>query len=124
MTDSFPEENWTNSKHLLVNLSVPKFDISSQTSLEDDLKKMGITDAFDPMKASFPAVGGGSLSNVSQAARVAIDENGVVAAAYTELLCGAGMPPEETIDFKLDHPFLFVIEKEEIPLFIGVVNAP
>ena len=124
VTDSFPEENWTNSKHLLVNLSVPKFDISSQTSLEDDLKKMGITDAFDPMKASFPAVGGGSLSNVSQAARVAIDENGVVAAAYTELLCGAGMPPEETIDFKLDHPFLFVIEKEEIPLFIGVVNAP
>jgi serpin B len=85
---------------------------------------MGITDAFDHTKASFPAVGGGSLSKVSQAARVTIDEKGVIAAAYTELLCGAGMPPENTMDFKLDRPFLFVIEKTEVPLFVGVVNAP
>ena len=124
VTERIPEENWENSKHLLVNLSVPRFDITSQTDLQDDLQKMGITDAFDYAKASFPAVGGGSLSRVSQAARVTIDEQGVIAAAYTEMLAGAGMPPEETMDFKLDRPFLFVIEKEEIPLFVGVVNAP
>lgn len=124
VTERIPEENWENSKNLLVNLSVPKFDIASQTDLQDDLQKMGITDAFDSMKASFPAVGGGSLSRVSQAARVTIDEQGVIAAAYTEILVGAGMPPEETIDFKLDRPFLFVIEKAEVPLFVGVVNAP
>ncbi len=124
VTERIPEENWKNNKHLLVNLSVPKFDIASQTDLQNDLQKMGIIDAFDSMKASFPAVGGGSLSRVSQAARVAIDENGVIAAAYTEILAGAGMPPEETMDFKLDHPFLFVIEKAEVPLFVGAVNAP
>lgn len=124
VTERIPEENWTNSKHLLVNLSVPRFDIASQTDLQDDLQRMGITDAFDSRMANFPAVGGGSLSKVSQAARVAIDEDGVIAAAYTEILAGAGMPPEETMDFKLDRPFLFVIEKAEVPLFIGVVNAP
>ena len=124
VTERIPEENWANNKHLLVNLSVPKFDISSQTDLQDDLQKMGIIDAFDSAKASFPAVGGGSLSKVSQTARVTIDEMGVIAAAYTELLCGAGMPPEDTMDFKLDRPFLFVIEKAEVPLFVGVVNAP
>lgn len=124
VTERIPEENWKNSKNLLVNLSVPKFDISSQTDLQDDLQKIGITHAFDYTKASFPAVGGGSLSKVSQAARVTIDEKGVIAAAYTEILVGAGMPPEETIDFKLDRPFLFVIEKAEVPLFVGVVNAP
>jgi serpin B len=124
VTERIPEENWANNKHLLVNLSVPKFDITSQTDLQDDLQKMGIIDAFDSAKASFPAVGGGSLSKVSQATRVTIDEKGVIAAAYTEFLAGAGMPPEETMDFKLDRPFLFVIEKAEIPLFVGVVNAP
>lgn len=124
VTQRIPEENWENSKNLLVNLSVPKFDIASQTDLQDDLQKMGIIDAFDSAKASFPAVGGGSLSSVSQAARVTIDEKGVIAAAYTEILLGAGMPPEETMDFKLDRPFLFVIEKAEVPLFIGAVNAP
>ena len=124
VTERIPEENWANNKHLLVNLSVPKFDIASQTDLQDDLQKMGITDAFDYTKASFPAVGGGSLSKVSQAARVTIDEKGVVAAAYTEFLAGAGMPPEETMDFKLDRSFLFVIEKAEVPLFVGIVNAP
>lgn len=124
VTQRIPEANWKNSKHLLVNLSVPKFDIASQADLQDDLQKMGITDAFDPMKDSFPAVGGGCLTKVAQAARVVIDENGVVAAAYTEFLAGAGMPPEEIMDFRLDRPFLFVIEGAQIPLFVGVVNAP
>lgn len=124
VTERIPEENWGSSKYLLVNLSVPKFDISSQTDLQEDLQKMGIINAFDSAKASFPAVGGGSLSKVSQAARVTIDEKGVVAAAYTEFLAGAGMPPEDTMDFKLDRPFLFVIEGAQIPLFVGVVNAP
>lgn len=31
---------------------------------------------------------------------------------------------EEIIDFVLDRPFLFVITKNSIPLFAGVVNEP
>lgn len=117
----YGEENWPDQKYVKVNLSVPKFDIHAQSDLKDALIALGITGAFDPAQS---AVGGGYLTDVNQAVRVAIDENGVVAAAYTEMLCGAAPPPEEIVDFKLNRPFLFVIEKEQIPLFAGVVNAP
>ena len=52
------------------------------------------------------------------------DEEGVTAAAYTVMLmCGAGMPPMEEMDFILDRPFLFVItSRDNLPLFAGVVN--
>jgi serine protease inhibitor len=120
----YGEQNWPDQKYVRVNLSVPKFDIQAQTNLKDTLQALGIRDIFDPAKASFSGISGGHLTDITPTARVAIDENGVVAAAYTEILCGAAMPPEEIIDFKLNRPFLFVIEKEEIPLFAGVVNAP
>jgi serpin B len=120
----YGEENWPCQKYVKVNLSVPKFDVRSQVDLKDELTALGITDVFDSTRSDLSAVSGGYLTDVNQAARVVIDENGVVAAAYTEMLCGAAAPPEEIIDFKLNRPFLFVIEKEEIPLFAGVVNAP
>ena len=54
-----------------------------------------------------------------------IDEEGVKAATYIELPgAGSAEPPEEIIDFILDRPFLFVIEKENIPIFTGCVNNP
>ena len=64
VTERIPEENWENSKHLLVNLSVPRFDITSQTDLQDDLQKMGITDAFDPVRADLTAMGTSGSGNL------------------------------------------------------------
>ena len=66
------------------------------------------------------------LDKVQHGVRVAIDEEGVTAAAYTEMtLCGSAMPPEDEVDFVLDRPFLFVIMgADNLPLFIGVVNQP
>ena len=120
----YGEENWPDQKYVKVNLSVPKFDIQSQTNLKKSLQELGISDIFDPAKAKFSCISGGYLTDINQTARVAVDENGVVAAAYIEMLAGAAMPPDEIIDFKLNRPFLFVIEKGEVPLFAGVVNAP
>ena len=49
---------------------------------------------------------------------------GVTAVSYIELNFGAGAaePPEEIIDFVLDHPFVFDICTDQIPLFVGTVN--
>ena len=117
-------------KNLIVNLSVPKFDVSSKQDIIDDLKELGITDAFDRQKADFSPVSDDPaeiwLDKVEHGVRVMADEEGVKAAAYTaELLCGAGMPPEEKMDFVLDRPFMFVIRSAEgIPLFVGIVERP
>ena len=118
-----------NSKYMKVNLSVPKFDISSGADLRSMFEALGITDIFDLKTSDFTAITADSpvfITSVNQAARVIIDEQGVKAAAYIEFPgAGAAAPPEEIIDFILDRPFLFVIASSEgIPLFTGVVNEP
>lgn len=120
-----------NSTQVKVNLSLPKFDVESSLDLTEGLKELGITEAFDEsggdFSSAFTLTDPIFVSQVSQATRVAIDEDGVTAASYIEIEWGAGaaMPPEEIIDFVLDRPFLFVIASGNgIPLFGGVVNEP
>ena len=117
------------SKYLIVNLSVPKFDIASDLDLTESLKKMGIADVFDPAVSDFSPMTDDTeayLSQAKHAARVAIDEEGVTAAAYTVMMMGgAGAPPEEEVDFVLDRPFVFAITGVDgLPLFVGVVHQP
>ena len=125
-----------NSKYMLVNLTIPKFDIRASGDLKEDLQAMGITDVFSPETADFSGTLYGHkdfgdnfapyVSAVNQATRVCIDEEGVTAASYIELpMAGAAAPPEEIIDFILDRPFVFVItNRYDAPLFAGVVNEP
>lgn len=124
-------EGWERQKRCLVNLSVPKFDVSSQFDLGEGLQALGVRDVFDynvsdfsPMtKEPYPIY----LDKASHAGRVKVDETGVVAAAYTVLMmnAGAAMPPEEVVDFVLDRPFLFAVTGSDgLPLFVGVVNHP
>ncbi len=112
-----------------VNLQLPKFDVASETDLREGLETLGIAQAFSPMEADFSGIADEQLylSQVDHAARVKIDEEGIEAAAYTIMVApGAGAPIErEEVDFIIDRPFLFVIEgRNNVPLFIGVVNEP
>lgn len=120
------ENAWENQKYMKVNLSVPKFDVSSTLNLKDGLGKMGVTKIFDMENSDFTAITSDTpvyIAAVNQSARVEIDEKGVKAATYIELPgCGSAMPPEEITDFVLDRPFVFVISKGNLPLFTGVVN--
>lgn len=123
-------EDHTDKKSPIVHLSLPKFDVASDMEVSQQLQKLGVTDIFDSSNADFspiiPVEDGGAVSNITHAARVGIDEEGVVAAAFTVILrAGAGMPPEEEMDFVLDRPFLFCIESRDgLPLFMGIVNEP
>ena len=123
-------EEWENSKFLIVNLALPKFDVSSNLGLNASLQALGVTDVFSPADADFSPViqdaDGVYLSRADHAARVAIDEEGVTAAAYTVMLeAGAAEPPDEEIDFTLDRPFVFAITASSgLPLFVGIVNTP
>ena len=121
-------KNETPSKTIRINLSVPKFDIDSKIDLAKGLCELGVTDVFDLGKSDFTPLTTDTKSYVSKAehgARVAIDEEGVIAAAYTVLvMAGAAEPPRDEIDFVLDRPFIFVLTGiDGLPLFIGVVNT-
>ena len=97
---------------------------------ENALRALGVTDVFDAGKADFSPLTDKAdsifLSQAKHSARVTIDEEGVVAAAYTVMVaCGAALPPDERVEFTLDRPFLFAVtgESGEI-LFAGIVNTP
>ena len=117
------------SKYLIVNLALPKFDTASDLDLADSLKALGITDVFDPAVSDFSPMTDDTAAYLSQAkhaARVTVDEEGVTAAAYTVMMtCGAAAPPEEEVDFVLNRPFVFAITGTDgLPLFAGIVHQP
>ncbi len=119
---------WENSGYYKVNLSVPKFDVSSNQNLQSGLRNMGVTDIFDPAAADFSAITNDVpvfFTAANQAVRVQIDEEGVKAAAYIEFPGATSpAPPDEIVDFILDRPFIFVITSQSVPLFVGTVNEP
>lgn len=123
-------DKWENHASLIVNLSVPKFDVSSKLGLTENLRALGITDCFDEELANFTPLTTAEeivyLSEIQHGARVTMDEEGVTAVAYTEMrLAGSAAPPEDEIDFVVDRPFIFIITgKDGTVLFLGVVNQP
>lgn len=123
--------DYANSKFVTVNMSVPKFDVSSNIDLVDGLGRLGITDLFDSAKSDFSPLSGSAddigiaLSKAEQDARVMIDEEGCKAAALTVMVYDGAAMPEDRVDFVLDRPFVFEIMSETgLPLFVGIVNVP
>ena len=123
------QNNWSNQKSTLVNLVVPKFDISAQLTLREDLEALGITDVFRPDVSDFSpmtgAMDGIFLSQAQQGIRVSIDEEGCAAAAYTVMMMAGAAMPQDEVDFILNRPFLFAVTGADgMILFMGVVNQP
>lgn len=142
--ETSPEELITNGKALsfllweeerkpqsvFVHLSVPKFDVSCELSLEEHLQNMGVVNLFSPELSNFSPLTDRSdlyINSVEQATRVTVDEKGCTGASYTAIQVseGADAFAEKDITFTLDRPFLFAVTtSENLPLFVGVVNQP
>jgi len=109
-------------------LYLPRFRMSYKRSLNDDLKALGMTDAFDGQHADFSdlsPVEGLYISNVLQKSWVSVDEEGTEAAAATSVEVGvtSGGPGFE---MRVDRPFLFLL-RERLSgtiLFVGKVVTP
>lgn len=120
---------WEDQTRLQVNMTVPQFDVSSQTQLREGLQALGVTDVFDAGKADFSPVtdaAGLFVSHAAHGVRVKIDEQGCEGAAYTMLVMAGGAPaPDEEVDFTADRPFLFCVTgANNLPLFVGIINQP
>jgi len=121
-------KSWENQKRYFVHLSVPKFDVASQTDLVAGMKALGVTDIFDPAVSNFTPLSYArslAVNEINHAARVVIDEKGCTAGAFTALGLIGGNPSYKRIDFVLDRPFLFLVSsRDNLPLFAGIVNKP
>lgn len=121
--------SWQNQKRLTVHLSLPKFDISAQLDLCQGLHNLGLSEVFtgtgdfSPMTTQAEEI---ALTQATHGVRVAIDEEGVTAAAYTLMALAGGAPAVgDEIDFVVDRPFLFaIVSPDGLPLFVGIVHQP
>jgi serpin B len=112
-----------------VNLTLPKFQIKGASiSLSQELKALGMTDAFDPNKADFSRIAPEPLfiGDVVHQAYVSVDVAGTEAAAATAVvMLGAAFPTNE-VNLDVNRPFLFFVR--DIPtntvLFVGRVVDP
>ncbi len=124
------QENGTQRRFMEINMDIPKFDVASDTDLSRGLKSLGVTDVFSTAKSDFSGIfdkqlKGIALDKVNHAVRVAIDEKGVTAAAYTVPMTMGSPQPQGVLEFKLDHPFVFAITGPgNTILFAGVVENP
>ncbi len=120
--------NWTNKKTCLLHLSIPKFDVNQQSSLIPGLQSLGVTEIFG--NGDFTPLADAEdlfVSDITHAARVLIDEEGVEAAAFTLSITNAtgGAPDPDEITFTADRSFLFTVSsRDNLPLFAGIVDRP
>lgn len=107
-----------------VKVSIPKFDVSSQIDMNSGLRKLGATQIFEHLNPYYD-MHDAYVDEIKHSARVSIDEEGCEGAAYTNisLTLSASAEPENTIQFNVNRPFVFVITSEVgAPLFVGVVH--
>ena len=109
-----------------VIFQVPKFSYDDNSKMKDMLIDMGMKSAFE-FGSQFKDISNGItfISNISQDTHISIDENGVEAAAFTQIDLAGAMPPNENIaEMILDRPFIYVVYDRGVILFTGIVNNP
>lgn len=115
------QDEWSN---ILVRM--PKFSFSYEKTLNDQLKALGMVDAFDDALANLDSLTSDPsayVSFVKQNTFLRVDEQGTEAAAVTTVGVGTtSLPPS----FVADKPFIFVIRERTTGtiLFIGQVANP
>ncbi|XP_034566882.1 alpha-1-antitrypsin homolog [Notolabrus celidotus] len=118
--------HWKNSLSMnYVNLQLPKFSISADAALENTLKELGITTAFEET-ADFSGISEEfklKISKASHKAVLSVNEMGTEAAAVSTMeFTFTSLPPS----VRINRPFLvFILEKSTGSiLFMGKINNP
>jgi serpin B len=128
---------WTQFENRNVFVRLPKFKFTADLQLNGALAYLGMPSAFDPAIADFSGVNGDEpsdsnrddrlfIQHVLHRAVVEVDEEGTEAAATTTVSKTVTSTIEDAIEFRADHPFLFLIQDKETGaiLFMGRVADP
>jgi len=112
---------------------LPKFKYEYKVDLNDPLKSLGLTDAFDGDTADFKNMGSTAQGNiyigdVLHKTFIEVDEAGTKAGAATSvsMATSSSMPVTEPPKIVFDRPFVYAIidTQTKLPVFIGTVNDP
>ena len=114
-----------------LNVSIPRFSFDYSLKLKEDLKGLGIKDAFDDELADFSNMSSRELfvGGALHKANIDFTEDGVKAAAATVIYMtdkAAIMEKERPIEIKIDKPFMYLIKDKNSGevWFVGAVYEP
>ncbi len=109
---------------------IPKFSYDTELELNDAIKKLGVTSCFGA-DADFSGIGRLSsgenifINEIKQNSHIEIDENGVVASAYTQIDYNGMALPDGRADMILDRPFLYaIVDRSGVVIFVGICENP
>lgn len=109
-----------------VSITAPKLDISSETSLIEGLKKLGVEKCFSETEADFSGLTGDDslfITEATHSVRYILDDKRVRAASFS--MFDFTIKAAEDFELVADRPFMIVHVSEDLtPLFIGAVYDP
>lgn len=113
-----------------VHAAIPKFKSECAVELNESLKAMGMTDAFEAGLADLSGLGVSEqgplfISQVLHKTYIEVDERGTKAGAATAVIADAGSDMPGTVpEVYLDRPFLYMLVDTgtNLPAFIGAVT--
>jgi serpin B len=125
-------ENWNNLLKSFgkakKNLMMPRFKLEYKKNLNQVLKDLGMSIAFDPDNANFKRLYEGPfnafISNVEHKTFIDVNEEGTEAAAVTSVEIGITSIQDPL--FRVDRPFVYIIREKNSGsiLFIGKMEDP
>lgn len=111
-----------------VDLGMPRFKMETKADLAALLAAL-MPLAFDSQRADFSGITTEEqlfISNVIHQANISVDEKGTEAAAATAVVMRVSGGPEDSVQMRIDRPFLFAVR--DVPtgaiLFLGRVTDP
>lgn len=116
-----------------VDTGMPIFETEYMAELGKNLQTMGMTDAFDMLRADFSKMGTSEdgplyVGSVLHKTFMQVGPQGAKAGAATvvELEAGSAMPPKEPKTVILDRPFVYLLLDcdTQSPVFIGTMHTP
>lgn len=130
--ESFSGEKWEGItasldeiKPAFTDISLPKFKFDYEKILNDQLRSLGMTDAFIPLTANLSGISDNNIyiDFVQQNTFVDVNEEGTEAAAVTTIGIRETSLPEP---IEVNKPFIFAIRERTTNtlLFIGKVEMP
>ncbi len=122
-------QNWlSNMAGWNKKVFLPKFEFAYENSLVDNLKALGMTDAFEANDSNFSGITDDAnlyISEVKHKTYIKVDERGTEAAAVTGITFETTSIKPDLI-FAADKPFVFAIREKDTDsiLFLGKVVDP
>lgn len=124
-------ENWiqwqTEMTDRVLSVEMPRFNVEYDKVLNDDLKSLGMKDAFIPTSANFGKISTEeslAISLLKQVTFLSVDEEGTEAAAITGSNIATSPGPDDVVSFTMNRPFIFMIKEKSTGaiLFMGKIT--